>query len=117
MSRPEDFDFYCDVALKPGANIKIEQETDRVLAFHHTKPNWPVHIVVIPKNHIWDIRFVDDPTLLAELLSVAKDILKSFSQEFLDEQGARIITNLGKYQDTPHLHFHVVCGKSKVVHE
>jgi len=23
-----------------------------VLAYHHTKPFWPVHIVVIPKKHI-----------------------------------------------------------------
>ena len=110
MSKRDDFDFYCDVALKPGADIKIEFESDRVLAYHHTKPNWPVHIVVIPKKYVWDIREIDDPKLFADLLSVAQDILKKFSQEFLDENGARIITNIGKFQDTPHLHFHVVCG-------
>ena len=114
MSKKDDYDFYCDVALQPNADIKIEYESDTVLAFHHTKPNWPVHIVVIPKKHIWDIREVEEGELFSSLLTVAKDVLLNFSQEYLDEHGARIITNLGKFQDTPHLHFHIVCGDAFV---
>lgn len=112
MSKKEDFDFYCDVALQPDADIKIEYEDDTILAYHHTRPNWPVHIVVIPKEHIWDIREAGAEKLFSELLIVARNILRKFSQEYMDEHGARIITNIGRFQDTPHLHFHVVCGKS-----
>jgi histidine triad (HIT) family protein len=114
MSKKEDFDFYCDVALQSTTDIKIEYESDTVLAFHHTKPNWPVHIVIIPKKHLWDIREVENVELFSELLTVARDILRVYSQEFLDKNGARIITNIGKFQDTPHLHFHVVCGEAIV---
>ena len=45
-------DFYCDEALSGHTPIKKVAETDNVLAFYHTKPHWPVHIVVIPKKHI-----------------------------------------------------------------
>src|SRR3989338_5743774 len=104
MSDKKDFDFYCEVALKPRADIDIVFENEHVLAYHHTKPNWPVHIVVISKEHIWDVRAVEDTGLFAEMLTIARDILREYSQEYLDENGARIITNVGKFQDTPHLH-------------
>lgn len=45
-------DFYCEQALSGKTPIKIVAETENVLAYHHTKPHWPVHIVLIPKKHI-----------------------------------------------------------------
>ena len=45
-------DFYCYVALKGLEPLKKEYESEQVLAYHHTRPFWPVHIVVIPKKHI-----------------------------------------------------------------
>jgi histidine triad (HIT) family protein len=110
MSKSLDYDFYCDVALKPNAELDVVYESERVLAYHHTKPAWPVHIVVIPKEHIWDVRHINDDMLKLEIFNVLQAILKDYSQEYLDEHGARIITNIGKFQDTPHVHFHVVCG-------
>ncbi len=43
-------DYYCDVALKDTTVLKKEFESDTVLAYHHTRPHWPVHIVIVPKN-------------------------------------------------------------------
>src|SRR5690606_22876291 len=45
-------DFYCDEVLSGKTPIQRQHETERVLAFHHTRPAYPVHIVVIPKLHI-----------------------------------------------------------------
>ena len=45
-------DFYCEEALSGHTPINKVHETETVLAFHHTRPFWPVHIVVIPKRHI-----------------------------------------------------------------
>ncbi len=110
MSKQDDFDFYCDVALKPDADIKKVFENENILAFYHTKPAYETHIVVIPKKHIWDARTVEDSSAFSEILMVCRDILRTFPQEELDQKGARIVTNIGKFQDTPHLHFHVVVG-------
>ena len=45
-------DFYCDEVLSGRTPVRVVAETDRVLAYHHTRPHWPVHIVVIPKQHV-----------------------------------------------------------------
>jgi len=110
MSSPTDYDFYCDVALKPDAKIEKVFENERILAFYHTKPFWEKHIVVIPKQHIWDVRAVEDASLFSELLTVSRDILRTIPQSELDTKGAQLLTNLGKFQDTPHLHFHIAIG-------
>lgn len=85
-------------------------ETDNVLAFHHTRPFYPAHVVVIPKRHIASLLALDaeDDELLLELLAVVRRV----AAEVLAEHGAcRVITNLGEYQDSKHLHWHVVSGQ------
>ena len=102
-------DFYCDEALSGKTPVRIVQETDRVLAFHHTRPHWAVHIVVVPKRHIPSLTNIgpDDEPLLTELLRVVRDVAAMVE---LEQGGARVVTNLGKYQESKHLHFHVGAG-------
>ena len=45
-------DFYCEEALSGKTHVQRVFESDNVLAFHHTRPFYPVHIVVIPKHHV-----------------------------------------------------------------
>lgn len=45
-------DFYCDEVLSGKTKVNKVLETENVLAYHHTRPFWPVHIVAIPKKHI-----------------------------------------------------------------
>ena len=110
MSKPNDFDFYCETALQSNAPIEKVFESDTVLAFYHTKPFWETHIVIIPKEHIWDVRHVTDVEIFNEIMKVAQDILMKIPQAELDKKGAQILTNIGKKQDTPHMHFHVGIG-------
>ena len=103
-------DFYCDIALKGDLDLKKEYESLRVLAFHHTKPYWPIHIVVVPKKHISSFTMLtgEDNTTLLEII----EVLKTLARKVEDEHGAaRVLTNLGKYQDSKHLHFHVSSGE------
>src|SRR3989338_2003333 len=103
-------DFYCDVALKGTMALKIEYESERVLAFHHTKLSWPVHIVVVPKKHISSLAALqeEDVPLLLEIV----EVLKALSSQMEREYGAaRILTNVGKYQDSKHLHWHINSGE------
>jgi histidine triad (HIT) family protein len=102
-------DFYCDVALKDTSLLTKEYESENVLAFHHTRPHYPIHIVVIPKKHIpsFTDREKDDDVFLVEMLQVIRAIAKKVEEE---HGAARILTNLGNYQDSKHLHFHVTSG-------
>lgn len=43
-------DFYCDEVLSGKTKVNKVLETENVLACHHTRPFWPMHFVVIPKN-------------------------------------------------------------------
>ncbi|WP_223292252.1 HIT domain-containing protein [Salipaludibacillus neizhouensis] len=45
-------DIYCDEILNGLLPVKKVIETERVLAFYHTRPKFEAHIVVIPKKHI-----------------------------------------------------------------
>ena len=101
-------DFYCDEVLSGKTAIDKVHETDRVLAYHHTRPFWPVHIVVIPKTHVGSLLTIDDNELLIELLDAVKMVAAAVVEE---EGAARVLTNLGRYQDSKHLHFHVLSGE------
>jgi histidine triad (HIT) family protein len=100
-------DFYCDEVLSGRTPVRKVAETDTVLAYHHTRPFWPVHIVVIPKRHVASLLAIDDELLLLELLLVVRRI----AVDVVAEYGAcRVLTNLGDYQESKHLHFHVNSG-------
>src|SRR2546428_738430 len=97
-------DFYCDEVLSGRTPVHAIVETDNVLAYYHTRPFWPVHIVVIPKRHVSSLLTLtpDDEPLLLELL----DIVRRVAARIVEEHGAcRVLTNLGAYQDSKHLHW------------
>lgn len=105
-------DFYCDVALRGTLPLRVEYESEHVLAYHHTKPYWPVHIVVLPKKHIdsFTSLSIRDVSILVELTEVLQKIASKIETE---HGAARILTHLGQYQDSKHLHFHVSFGDAK----
>lgn len=107
MTEYQGDDIYCDVIIPRKIDIKIIQETDNVLAYYHTKPFWPTHIVVTPKRHVLSLLELDNELAL-ELLYVVKRI----AAKVKEKNGAvRVLTNLGEYQDSKHLHIHVSSGE------
>jgi len=102
-------DIYCDWILSGKLPVDVVAETAEVLAFHHSRPFWPVHLVVIPKDHTPSL--VDlgkgGEALLAKLMTVVRQL----AAQVTEKHGAcRVLTNLGDYQDSKHLHFHVCSG-------
>jgi histidine triad (HIT) family protein len=107
--RYEGNDFYCDVALPNIAALDVLHDGEGVLAFHHTRPFWEVHIVVVPKRHVaslTDAHGADD-ALVRELLMVVQNVAATVEAA---HGAARVLTNLGAYQDSKHLHIHVSSG-------
>jgi histidine triad (HIT) family protein len=88
------------------------QETADVLAFHHTRPYWPVHIAVVPKAHVPSLTNLGghDISIVYRLLDVVRDVAADVEAQY---GGCRVVTNLGRYQDSKHLHFHVGFGDPK----
>ncbi|MBU1082981.1 HIT domain-containing protein [Patescibacteria group bacterium] len=104
---PSTEDFYCDFVLNNKIKVERVKETDNILAFHHTKPSYTYHIVIIPKQHITQLVDVDNMDIIKEIFEVAKEIILGNS---LHQKNYKIITNGGEHQDSKHLHFHLVSG-------
>ena len=104
-------DFYCDEVLSGRTRVDVVWETDNVLAYHHTRPFWPTHIVVIPKRHISSLLALEesDGPLLLELIGVVQEVAR---QVLAEHSACRVLTNLGEYQDSKHLHWHVYTQKT-----
>jgi histidine triad (HIT) family protein len=102
-------DFYCDEALSGRTPVEVVLDTDAVLAFRHTRPFWPVHIVVVPKRHVPSLIDLGGAgqSVVHEVLSVVQEVARRVTAE---HGACRVLTNLGEYQDSKHLHFHVSHG-------
>ena len=89
---------------------KKAYEDAEVLAFHDIRPQAPVHLLVIPKEHIanlYDARPEHVPAL-GKLLAVAGRL----ATESGAANGFRTIINNGEvgHQEVYHLHMHVLGG-------
>lgn len=85
-------------------------EDDYVLAFRDINPQAPVHIVVVPKEHICCAKAInaENSFLVAKCFEA---IAKIAEAEGLDS-GFRVINNCGEDggQTVMHLHFHILGG-------
>ena len=80
-------------------------EDEHVYAFRDIQPQAPVHVLIVPKNHMPDVLSLDGETG-NRLLEAAKAIAKA---EGVDRTGFRLVTNCGEHgaQSVKHLHFTV----------
>jgi histidine triad (HIT) family protein len=90
----------------------IVYEDDLVLAFRDIAPQAPVHILVIPKKPILNLKYVEseDQELLGHLLLSVKKVAQ---QQGL-ANGYRVVINNGQDagQTVDHLHLHILAGRS-----
>ena len=103
---------FCKIANKE-IDSKIVYENDYVMAFHDINPIAPVHVLVIPKIHIKDLNEVSEEnmTYIKEVMLAIKEVAKITG---VYESGYRVVSNVGEDggQVVPHLHFHVLGGKT-----
>ena len=85
-------------------------EDDEVLAFRDIAPQAPVHILIIPKQHVTGMAELTDYSILPPIYRV---IQKLAVEEKIDQSGYRIVVNQGPHagQAVDHLHFHLLGGR------
>ncbi|MFN2615285.1 MAG: histidine triad nucleotide-binding protein [Actinomycetota bacterium] len=83
-----------------------------VYAFRDVAPAAPVHVLVVPKDHVADARSIGagHAGLLAEVVDAANEVARA---EGLDGSGYRLVFNVGPDagQTVFHLHLHVLGGR------
>ena len=101
---------FCKIIAGDIPSAKV-YEDDAVFAFRDIHPQTPVHILVVPKEHIVSAAEIDgsNSALVARCFEAMAKIAKA---EGLDG-GYRVITNAGpdSGQTVMHLHFHLLGGK------
>lgn len=102
---------FCKIAAGEIPSKKV-YEDDKVLAFYDLDPQAPVHILIIPKEHIASAAEItpENSSVVVHIYEVAA---KLAAEQHLDD-GFRIVCNAGKDggQTVPHLHFHLLGGRS-----
>ncbi len=92
---------------------KILYEDEQCLAFCDVSPQAPVHFLVVPKKEIASTDAIDDSDveLIGHIYCVIRDLARSLG---IAESGYRVVSNCGTNacQTVPHLHFHVMGGRS-----
>ena len=84
---------------------------DDCIAFRDIDPKAPVHVLVVPREHIASLDAAADAALVGRLALVAAEIAR---QEGVAESGYRTVfnTNRDAGQTVFHLHLHLLGGRS-----
>ena len=90
----------------------IVYENDNVLAFKDINPIAPVHILVIPKEHIATLNDLEEKhtQTMGELFLAAKKIA---IEKGISASGYRTVFNCNKdaQQTVFHIHLHLIAGR------
>ena len=101
---------FCKIIAGEIPSAKV-YENEHVYAFRDINPQAPVHVLVVPKEHICcaDAISAVNSVYVAKIFEAIPEIAKS---EGLTN-GYRVITNCGEdaCQTVKHLHFHILGGK------
>ena len=101
---------FCEIIAGNIPSAKV-YEDEQVYAFRDINPQAPVHVLVVPKQHIpsADAINADNAAVVASIFAAIPRIAAS---EGLTN-GYRVITNCGEdgCQSVQHLHFHILGAK------
>lgn len=102
---------FCEIAAH-RRNADILYEDDSVVAFRDVAPQAPVHILVIPREHIDGPLAVGDAheAVIGHLVAVAGKVAR---QVGIADDGYRLVLNQGRHggQSVFHIHLHVLGGR------
>jgi histidine triad (HIT) family protein len=102
---------FCRLA-KGQLRADIVYEDEAVLGFKDIHPQAPVHVLVIPREHLTALWEVDasHTQILGRLLLAANDIADRMG---VQQTGYRIVINTGTEagQTVDHVHVHVLGGR------
>ena len=100
---------FCKIADGQIASKKAFED-EELLAFHDINPWAPVHLLVVPKQHIATLADVkpEHDAMLGRMLGLAPRLMKQLGVA----NGFRTLINTGPdgKQEVYHLHMHVMGG-------
>ncbi len=102
---------FCKIIEGKSPSTTVYKD-DQVVAFLDIKPAAPIHILIVPRQHIPSINYLtsEHEQLIGRLFRVAKRLAK---ENAIADSGYRLIINNGPNanQAVFHLHLHLLGGR------
>ena len=103
---------FCKIAAKE-INSDIVFEDDTLIAFKDINPQAPVHILIIPKEHIISVGHMEErhEGLAGKMILLSRDLAE---KQGILEKGFRLVFNCNRDggQMVEHVHLHLIGGRA-----
>lgn len=101
---------FCKIVAGDIPSTKV-YEDDKILAFKDLNPQAPVHVLIIPKEHI---SYLDDVNASnCEVVGYIFSKIPEIAKDLGLEKGYRVVSNCKEHgcQSVFHVHFHLLGGQ------
>lgn len=104
---------FCKIAQGAIPAKKVHEDSD-LIAFHDINPKAPLHLLIVPKQHIVSLQQADasHEVILGKMLVLAAKLAADNGSP----DGFKTVINTGRVggQEVYHLHVHVLGGPAPV---
>lgn len=104
---------FCKITRGVVPSDKVYEDDD-FFAFHDINPAAPVHLLLVPKQHIVSMQEIDDADTgwLGKMMVLAAQLAEKNGCRPGPEGGFRLVINTGIEggQEIDHLHLHILGG-------
>ena len=102
---------FCNIAQhKLPTTFVVENE--QLMAFHDINPQAPLHVLIVPKQHIATINDAksEHALLLGQMMLTAQDLAMTHD---VAVSGYRLVVNTNQHggQTVQHVHLHLLAGR------
>lgn len=102
---------FCKIVANELPSTRVYQD-EHVTAFRDLNPQAPVHVLLIPNDHVDNTEALEpehDP-VTGQLVRAAREVARLTG---VAESGYRLVVNTGRdaLNTVPHLHFHLLGGR------
>ncbi|MGH7564659.1 MAG: histidine triad nucleotide-binding protein [Gemmatimonadota bacterium] len=103
---------FCRI-VSSEIDAKIVEEGSDWIAFHDLEPQAPVHVLIVPREHVATLNYVEErhEELVGAMVRGAARIAAAYG---IDKDGYRLVfnTNPGGGQSVFHFHLHLLGGRA-----
>lgn len=99
---------FCGIVAR-SVPADVVYEDEHVLAFRDIRPQAPVHVLLIPKEHVARLADVTDAQLAGRLALAAARVAREAGHG--DDFRLVVNSGAGAGQTVWHLHYHVLAGR------
>jgi len=102
---------FCRI-IKGEAPANFVYKDEDMVVFHNIKPSAPIHVLMVPIEHIESVNSLEDGAVISKMMVKAKEVAHSLG---IRDSGYKLIINVGRGggQVIFHLHIHLIGGWEK----